>query len=321
MREIKFQGALTPSSFKQFFLIYDSLLPLEWRINYKHYSYIDISLLDKYFDRIICREKIMYLNSWYKRNSKYMYMSLKLSFDWYKELKEIEKYNFKGIDEIWLPINIIENDKNVLTFLLNCRENIRRIDIQIPTHDYVIDKSIIMYERLFNERDTQFFIISLYDSYEETSWYSKPSYEGLVDPLPEPYVENGNTYSIASDALFVKDGFFLNCQDHSKDVRIKHIGFDPYLLIYDMLNSKLEYYCYCSERIKYKEGNIYWEYFNWVANNIKINMDYTFIPNFILKPDSRYYKALIEDGYFIETKSGLLKKESNNVVSIIEIIE
>ncbi len=99
MREIKFEGALTPDTFKEFFLIYDALLPLEWRVNYLHGK--TIADFGNYFERIICRDDILNLDSWYNDHAQEMYISLLLHKQWHRQIaKLVNNYNFKGVDEL-----------------------------------------------------------------------------------------------------------------------------------------------------------------------------------------------------------------------------
>lgn len=319
IREIKFEGALTPDTFKQFFLIYDALLPLEWRINYLY----DGSLLDfgNYFERIICRDDILDLDSWYIDHSFEMYISFRLTEQWKEQLAELDEYDFKGIDELYVPIALIEENDDLLEALSDMETDIRRIDVETPIYGYKVDKSVYEYKENFEKEGVQFFIISLFDPTYIDNWYSKPDYEGLVDPLPEPYLENGKRYSVTSDALYYEGGFRLNLQDVYYTQRRKAFvdNFDPYKLLPQLLQKKISYYKECRRGIKAKDGNIYWGYFNWVAKNIKVNEDYNFVPNFMLKPHSFYYKALVENGIFNHSPQGLLLSETKNIIPIVEV--
>jgi len=307
MREIKFDGALTPDTFKEFFLIYDALLPLEWRVNYLHGK--TIADFGNYFERIICRDDILNLDSWYNDHAQEMYISLLLHKQWHRQIaKLVNNYNFKGVDELRLPVELVAKDRLLLEILLSLKADIRRIDIEIPTHDYKVRDAILEYQEKFEQRKTQFFITSLYDPPAIDSWYSKPNYEGMVDPLPEPYIEDEKQYSITSDGLYYKDGFRLNLQDEvpTQNRRAFRKDFEPYKLLPLLLKKKISYYKECRNSIKLRDGNIYWGYFNWVVKHIKVNTNYNFVPNFMLKPHSFYYQALIEDGIFNHTDQGLL---------------
>jgi len=210
----------------------------------------------------------------------------------------------------------------LLEALADIETDIRRIDVETPIYGYKVDAIVFDYKDKFELEGTQFFVISLFDPPQVDNWYSQPNYEGMVDPLPEPYVEDGKQYSITSDALYYKDGFKLNLQDGRYTNRKKTFvkEFVPYKLLPQLLKKKINYYKECRRGIKLKEGNIYWGYFDWVVDHIKINADYNFVPNFMLKPHSYYYLALIEDGIFTHTDQGLLLFPSiDKIIPIVEV--
>jgi hypothetical protein len=101
-------------------------------------------------------------------------------------------------------------------------------------------------------------------------------------------------------------------------------NFDLEKHLSNMLIGKLDLYRSWVE--KYDQGNvltnslsnIYFDYFRWVRDNVKINPNYNFIPIDFLNARHRYYHKLVNSGWSI-TDYGLFKQGTNTVVPLIEI--
>lgn len=64
--------------------------------------------------------------------------------------------------------------------------------------------------------------------------------------------------------------------------------------------------------------NRYYEYFDWVADNIKTNDNFTFIPSSMLNPLSKIYEHLLNKGWR-NTYAGLLRPGATQVIPIAEV--
>lgn len=49
----------------------------------------------------------------------------------------------------------------------------------------------------------------------------------------------------------------------------------------------------------------HWQYFNWVAENLSVDKHFNFVPRFVLKPWTKFYTKLKQQGW-VETPYGLL---------------
>lgn len=116
----------------------------------------------------------------------------------------------------------------------------------------------------------------------------------------------GSTMTVAEDARITKP--FHRSEG---DFRIADF-------LAGVAQSKVNTYDYYRSKITRRENNRYFEYFTWVANHVRVNHDYTFIPEFLLKPYSKMAKELVASG-FTQSYAGYLKLGATKAVSIIEV--
>ena len=56
-----------------------------------------------------------------------------------------------------------------------------------------------------------------------------------------------------------------------------------------------------------------------MANNVKVNNNYNYLPINLLRPNSKYFNKLKNENW-IATELGLIKKSTENVVPLVEIV-
>lgn len=123
------------------------------------------------------------------------------------------------------------------------------------------------------------------------------------------------------------DGFFLTLIDSIDTERQPYSQFSQFdrdKHIAQMLQGKLDLYKRWSNLYKAgkvgngESGKPYFEYYDWVSNNIVVNQDYNFIPISLLDARNRYYHKLKDNGW-IATQYGLLKENTSAVKPILEV--
>lgn len=135
-------------------------------------------------------------------------------------------------------------------------------------------------------------------------------------------------YTVCRESNYLMyDNFFLTLiESIGIESKPYHVfkNFDATAHLKDMLAGKVELYTKWVE--KYDQGlivtnllsDIYFEYFRWVRDNVRVNHDYNFIPIDLLNARHRYYHKLIDAGWTV-TDYGLLKPGTNNVIPLIEV--
>lgn len=91
---------------------------------------------------------------------------------------------------------------------------------------------------------------------------------------------------------------------------------EPFLA--GVIEGKVKTYDYYRSKITRREGNRFFEYFSWVADHVKVNHEYTFVPEFLLRPWSAMAKELVASGY-TQSYAGYLKRGATKAISIIEV--
>jgi hypothetical protein len=137
----------------------------------------------------------------------------------------------------------------------------------------------------------------------------------------------GDIYPVLNEVIFLmNDVFYCELKSATSDTRNQPFAyrdnFHPLKFLVAVLKGKIaDYKMYC-ERIKNTQGR-YHRYFKYVSDNLIINEEFNFIPNIILRPFSKYYKGLIEKGFAIDSKFGLLTNDymKNKIVPLIDFHE
>lgn len=309
MRKIEFQGVLSsPQSFQQYFLILDALLPLEWRVKtyYSPSTEQFIEACSGLFDCISVCDNLTSLSPeaqqvYFKYGKR---LNLFITEDVLANLRAANGYMFAGIDEILIPLDEFAKTPDEICSNLHAvhlKTPIRRIDLLIPSFEIQLPEAERQLSRWCETHGVAYHVVIEHDD-PTTEWYSRPGIEEIVDPDPIPFVAGDVWCSVASDSLYYIDGFHHNLQKYP-DGSPFYTGFDPVELVRSLLCSKVELYTYFATKIM--DDNIYRSYFSWVAEHVTVNDDFTFIPNFMLRPDTRFYRAMLDHGWN-STKLGLL---------------
>lgn len=141
--------------------------------------------------------------------------------------------------------------------------------------------------------------------------------------------DDGTVYNVLGQSDYIQyDNFFLTLQDSISIDSVPYYSFkefDHNNHLYKMMQGKIDIYRTWAE--KYKQGliqnnpqaEVHFKYFDWVSSHVKINKNFNYIPVNLLRPTSKYYNKLKKLDY-TATEFGLLKKNSNQVVPLVEII-
>jgi len=91
--------------------------------------------------------------------------------------------------------------------------------------------------------------------------------------------------------------------------------FDPAEFILAALNSKKASYSRYAQALSGKVSNKYTDYYNYIANELRVNPNFNFIPSILLNPESRFYKRMSgprqpPDRVWLDTKAGLVLKSA-----------
>ena len=140
--------------------------------------------------------------------------------------------------------------------------------------------------------------------------------------------DRSDIYTVCRESNYLMyDNFFLTLiesigTENNPYHIFKEFNSEQHLL--DMLIGKVDLYTKWVN--KYDQGlvqtndlsELYFEYFRWVKNHVRVNSNYNFIPIDLLNARHRYYHKLVEQGWSV-TDYGLLKQNANNVIPLIEI--
>jgi hypothetical protein len=147
--------------------------------------------------------------------------------------------------------------------------------------------------------------------HQEKNHYSEESYPFLI--LCEvTYLQWDEMFMTITDALSEKSIPFYSIEESKLEPR----GF-----IRDMLNAKIAIYQNNIQHMSRTHSSAkYIDYFSYIGSSVKVNDDYTFIPNFMLKPYTQMYKVMssTRPNYipWAATKYGLLEYHSNPEVKL-----
>lgn len=326
LRKIDFQGKLSSAaSFKQYFLLMDGLMPVEWRVFVFHSQEFEknLNFLLKHFERVVSLDSFSSLDKeaekFYQGNAHQLYCSVSESV--LGNLKRATEFPFQGVDELFIPAEELASQGQSIVALVKSvfgRMPIRRIDIVKANPDVLLDPTLERELRLeCSTRGTEFFITTRED-HPEQEWYSKPGEEALVDSDPLPYQEADQLFPVAANSVKYWDGFYLNLGPGKPSGKPFYKGGNAWDLLASLMTEKYRIYADFADRIQQREGNIYFNYFDWVRLYVKVRTDYNFLPSFMLRPTTRYASALIAAGA-IATNPGLLKPQTQSPICLIEI--
>lgn len=91
---------------------------------------------------------------------------------------------------------------------------------------------------------------------------------------------------------------------------------EPFLA--GVIEGKVKTYDYYRSKIQSREGNRFYDYFSWVADHVRVNHNFTFVPEFLLRPWSNMGKELVASGY-IQNYAGYIKRGATAAISIVEV--
>lgn len=140
--------------------------------------------------------------------------------------------------------------------------------------------------------------------HQEHNHYSEDSYPFLI--LCEvTYLQWDQMFLTITDAL---------SEDSKPFYSIEHSKLEPKIFIKEMLKAKIATYSANISRMSRSHSSAkYMDYFSYVNSSIIVHDDYTFIPNFMLKPYTKIYKEMASSGEFVDTKYGLLWNTSTPI--------
>jgi hypothetical protein len=325
VRRLEFTGILQDdASLKQYWLLYDALNPLEWRIKTYHSRELanTLPMLIRHFDVVAACDDLPSLTP----DARYFFQQCSNAFHLFigdnatANILAGTNFSFKGVDEILIPVEEVESNIEVLRFglpALHRKSPIRRIDVMVNDKNTPLGSSTKEILELGRVNGIMTNVVTKHDLPED-EWYSRPGVEELVDADPIPYREGQLSCCVTADALYHRGGFQLNLQEFPNGTPFYN-GTDGLSLIAEMVFAKVDLYSGYKDAIQNKDGNIYYSYFAWVADNVKVNKNFTFIPNFMLRPTTTFYKTLVSSGRVVEVPPGLLLKGATSAIPIVEV--
>jgi hypothetical protein len=140
------------------------------------------------------------------------------------------------------------------------------------------------------------------------------------------YSQNGFLFLILCEAIFMQyDNFFLTLVESIEETgrpfaSIENNQFDPIDFIPRMVQAKIDWYSENVARMAGSCGNKYLDYYAYISNSANVNLEYNFIPKFMLKPYSKMFKKLIEK-HTVEHQLGLIvpPKYHGTIIPIVSI--
>jgi len=134
------------------------------------------------------------------------------------------------------------------------------------------------------------------------------------------YSENKtDLYPIHSESLFLMhDDFYSELKSATSEgystpfANLKDFD-DPVKFLAKVLQGKVTDYARYVNSIQDKD-NVYYQYFKYVVDNIKINPDFNFIPHIAMKNYTDYFKKIVESGRMVATQYGLLDPTNSEVI-------
>jgi len=117
--------------------------------------------------------------------------------------------------------------------------------------------------------------------------------------------------------FFVQDKFYLTKYESTANPSNTFYEvvdeIDPVALLAGMVRRKIAMY---GENMSRAKGRIL-DYFTWINQNAKTNDQFTFIPRFMINTTSRFYRSLLKNHKFTEVPPGLLATNSKHVIPMI----
>lgn len=158
----------------------------------------------------------------------------------------------------------------------------------------------------FTQETNDRFILEKAD-HQETNHFSEENYLYLIK-CEVVYLQFTELFLTISDTIS-KDSVPFYDIDKQNDI--------PAFLS-QMLVSKVKMYDKESRLIGPACDNKYFDYFTYVASSVTVNEDYNFIPRFVLKPYTKIYQRLAEEG-FINTPHGLIKEGTTTPKMLFDV--
>lgn len=310
---------------KQYFLVMDALMPVEWSVHVFHGAKLPSRLpfLKKHFERVVAVDAFKTLGNdakdFYAKNAKDLYFSASSSI--LENLKAASAFDFAGADELLIPEKEFRaSGKELIAAIKDflAKRPIRRVDITVENPASTLDKASVQELREACEAKKTGFFITTREDFPEDEWYSKPGEEAIVDSDPMPYHEGDKVFSVAANPIYYHDGFFLHLNDGPPTGKTFYDGDDAWKLLVSMLEEKKRVYAGFADGIKQRDGNVYYTYFDWVKKNVSVRGDCNFIPSFMMRPTTAYARALVENGALL-TNLGIVKPDTKTPHCIAEI--
>ena len=142
------------------------------------------------------------------------------------------------------------------------------------------------------------------------------------DTSRETYSEDGfEIFPIHNEILFLMyDSFYSELKSTIREDRSDPFetldSFNPVSFLAKVLEDKRQTYGRYASMIE--ADNNYKRYFKFISEAMKINQDFNFVPIHIVSDYFRYYQELVRRGLMVETKYGLIKPGTTNIIPILE---
>lgn len=233
----------------------------------------------------------------------------------------MNEMNFRTIHEISLTDEFVQNNPDVAELIvrLNYKVSIRLVKFIYTFNDK--EKSDNVFRTIENNCFKTIDIIrhkNIMDDKYHNGLYDLSDMELHFKPL---YAENGKIFHVLGDgAIHVYyDKLKFSTDDGASSKLLGEFGTIDDLgidLIFKMIKGKVVKYNDYIKNIKNVDNNLFYNYYKFICENLVINEEGNFIPEFVLTKRSVFFNILSEQGW-VDTQFGLLKEQGNKVLSVI----
>jgi len=280
--------------------------------NFKIVSTIDdMRYLKKYFPKQY---------NFYKENSEFFSLSSISDQSLFYHFPIItQEMRFKDIYELTFSDRFLtKNIRKIKTMLEEVTDRYQIGQVKIVNGDLPLS--------INESKKVRDFVKFLLDKGVQTYYHHDINHEWkqVKDAAHAFYSENSQPYPVLNQVTFLAfEDIYLELSDFtSKDNAFK-VGcmyelHDFSDLLPKVLQTKLDIYKNNATTLLNKDSH-YTKYFKSCADSFIINQEFNFIPYILLRDYAVWYNKLIEAGDWLDVGPGLLKKDSHEILSIIEV--
>lgn len=264
------------------------------------------------------------LFAFYERNSNRMWYAGMTDISLIQQQPIIEQLNFRGVYEVSISEKFISHgDGKVFNTVIERMERLidqtaltkMKVIIETPNgeHNKYINGLIEWAHKhgipvgQHNDFSNIGMVNSTQGQADYTEGYQAVNSTPVMILSESIHGQLGDLYMTLADATMASGNPFYN---------ILSDGLSPSSVMLAMLKAKIVRYAANAKILTLPNGKPMRDYCKYVASNVQVNDDFTFIPTFLLGPWTKIYKYMASHG-FSSTQYGLIKTGATKVVPII----